>query len=59
MLVIGGGALAALVWPWLAPRVWHMGPRSRGAVLLAAILLVITFGVLRNIPAAPFAWFRP
>jgi hypothetical protein len=59
VLSLGAAPLAWLMRPWLTPRLRRLGPRARGAVVLAAGVLVVLFGILRNLHASPFAWLAP
>jgi hypothetical protein len=59
VLALCAGGIAWLARPWLAPRLRRFGPRARGAVLLAAGVLVVLFGILRNLHASPFTWLAP
>jgi len=54
VLAITGAALAWLARPWLAPRLRRLGPRARGAALLAAAVVAVVFAILRNLHASPF-----
>jgi len=56
VLAITGAALAR---PWLAPRLRRLGPRARGAALLAAAVVAVVFAILRNLHASPFTWLAP
>ncbi|HVP14670.1 MAG TPA: DUF2752 domain-containing protein [Terriglobales bacterium] len=62
LLAVVAIALGAIAWvarPWLAPRLARWSARSRGIALIAAALIVIAFGVLRNLSGTPFAWLAP
>jgi len=59
VLSLGAAALAWLTRTWLAPRLRRLGPRARGAALLAAAVVAVVFAILRNLHASPFAWLAP
>jgi hypothetical protein len=53
------GAIAWITRPWLELRLACLGPRSRVVALLAGALIVVVFGVLRNLSGTPFGWLAP
>jgi len=59
VLVLGGCLGATLVWPQLTGHRLNALNRVPAMVWATLVVLTVAYGVLRNLPVAPFASLAP